>query len=139
MFLLWGQCLRKAVVKLNLVEKAVIRPMKCVFYPQIGHDHPKGYVDTGMDMLGVDPHAYISIQAIEDIATYLGYLAPAENERMCSDLASAHEEIIKLEQEIKEADEVINAIDVIESREFRARKKPGRKVSKPERDPELVA
>jgi len=126
-------------MQVRIVRKAEIRPMKCVFYPQIGHDHPKGYVDTGMDMLGVDPHAYISIQAIEDIASHLGWLTPAENKRMCEELATAHEKIIQLEDENNKLDEEAQAIDVLRGRGYQPRGRPGRKPKKQEHDPDLVA
>jgi len=114
-------------VKFRIVERADIRPNKCVVYPHIGHDHAKGYIDTGMDMLGVEPHAYISIQAVEDIAKQLGYLLPADHEIMCAELVEANGKIIELERELNEASNVLDAIDAIESVGFRARKKPGRK------------
>jgi len=114
-------------MQLRIVRSAEIRPQKCVFYPQIGNTHPKGYIDTGMDMLGVDPHAYISIQAVEDIARELKYLTPADHEALSRQLVEANEKIMALEQELNEASNVLDAIDAIESVGFRARKKPGRK------------
>lgn len=90
-------------------------------------------------MNGVDPHGYVSVQAVEDMATHIGFLSPTENERLCSELASAYEEISKLEKELDDSNTELDAIEVIRSKGWKPHKKPGRKPKKVEDYEETIA
>jgi hypothetical protein len=107
--------------------------------PTLGNTHPKGYFDSGMKLRGVDPHGYVSVQAVEDMASHLGFLSPAENEHMCSQLAEAHEQIDSLIADLEEANAELDAINIIRSKGWKPQKKTGRKPKKQEHDPELIA
>lgn len=114
---------------MRFVQDAGRVPNRCAFYPQIGPSHPEGFVES--DML-VDDHfsTYVSVTALREIALTIPQVGLCPRSELVE--AQARLEAIKAENEalkedLKQADQVINAIDVLEGAEFRARKKPGRK------------
>jgi hypothetical protein len=61
---------------MRLVKSADIRPHGCAVFPTLGTNHPKGYFDTGNELVGFDNHVYVSVEAVEQLAAQLGWVAP---------------------------------------------------------------
>jgi len=107
------------------VEKAVISPARCAVIPHIDGDHPEGFIDSGSEMLGggdgrFDQRVYVSIVACRELATMIGWEDPAELRAQVADL---EERLATAEQAVTVAHNFLDAIDVLESGEFRARRK----------------
>lgn len=118
---------------MRIVDKAIARPHMCAVYPQIPHDHPDGFIDTGNELYAIEPHIYVSRVAVRDMARLFGFPLPDDmdelQERLAvaeAELAELREQVGRLEAERDRAVDVLRAVDVIESEGFRARKKAGR-------------
>lgn len=107
-------------------EKAHIRPHQCFVFPSLGAAHPKGYIDTGNELTCIDPHSYISVEAVEQCAQFIGYPTREEHADALATVERLEQELESTKNALAEADRLVEAIDVIESRDFRARKKTGR-------------
>lgn len=111
---------------MRFAEKAHIRPHQCFVFPSLGSAHPKGFIDTGNEITAIDPHAYISVEAVEQCAQFIGYPSREEHAEALARVEALEAELESTKVALAEADRLVEAIDVIESRDFRARKKPGR-------------
>jgi hypothetical protein len=109
---------------LVVVERCEMPPGHCI--ATMADQDPKGFVDTLLTPALVDPRVYLSVSWIEECARKLGM--EYEDDRKAAALEARVEE---LELELAEADKRIEAIDVMESAGFTARKRPGRKPAKP--------
>ena len=109
---------------LVIVDRCEMPPGQCI--ATMSHDDPKGFVDTLLTPAVVDPRVYLSVSYIEEVARKLGMAY--DNESKAKGLKARVEE---LELELAEADKRLEAIDVMESAGFTARKRPGRKPAKP--------
>lgn len=83
-------------------------------------------MDTGNEIGGIDPHAYISVVAVREMARLIGFVSGEEHAQVLERAAELAERVLGLEEEIAQADAALEAIDVMESRGFTARRKPGR-------------
>lgn len=54
------------------------RPSRCAVIPFLGtsNSHGRGFIDTGQDLPGWDPHVYVSVQAVEEMAAMIGWQKP---------------------------------------------------------------
>jgi hypothetical protein len=111
----------------RFVERAEIRPSRCAVFPQIGGNHPKGFFDTGSEMPGFDNHVYVSIEAVEQMALKRGWSSPEDVKAMRTEFETLERECERLREENADLNREFEAIDVLASRGFVARKKPGRK------------
>lgn len=93
--------------------------------PQIGQFHAEGFIDTGSEIesSAKDSHVYVSVVAVRELAKLIGWVDPAELAQERDDLAARVE---ALEGELASQDAVLEAIDTLESADYRARRKPGR-------------
>lgn len=108
---------------MRLVKTADIKPHRCAVLPQIGEQHPDGYIDTGSELPSFDNHVYISVVAVREMARMVGL----PDERVAIDLASAQEQIELLEAEVERLNKVIDSTAVLKnSRLYVAERKPGR-------------
>lgn len=110
---------------MRFVERADIRPSRCAVFPQIAGNHPQGFFDCG-ELPGFDNRVYVSIVAVEEMARKRGWCSPDEQAELAAERNALEERLQQLEAELMEADKFQHAVDVLESRDFRARKKPGR-------------
>lgn len=101
--------------------------MRCAAIPYIGQAYGERiWFDTGSEMQGPDDHVYLSGTAVAECAKMIGWVPPGEIRQARAELAGVQ---AALEQERRNALELqrrLDAIDVIESEGFRARKKAGR-------------
>lgn len=107
-----------------LVESATLRPALCMFTKSA-----KGpFIDLGRDFdFDHDGRIYIRVEYARELGRFVGLTDPEDVEALRVELDSALAEVAHLEEELAQADGVIDAIDVIESRDFRSRKRPGRR------------
>lgn len=101
--------------------------MRCAAIPYIGQSYGERiWFDTGSEMQGPDDHVYLSGTAVTLCAKMIGWVPPGEIRQVRAELTGVK---ATLEQERRNALELqrrLDAIDVIESEGFRARKKAGR-------------
>lgn len=105
---------------LVVVERCEMPPGHCI--ATMADTDPKGFVDTLLTPALVDPRVYLSVSWIEECARKLGMEYASESES-----AALEARVEQLEAELADADKRLEAIDVMESAGFTARKKPGRK------------
>lgn len=111
---------------MRFVERAPVRPHHCAVIPHLGANHKDGYIDSGNEMSCIDPHIYVSVVAVREMARLIGDPSREEFEAATARVAQLEEELAAAKDALDSAERFIEAIDAIESRDFRARKKPGR-------------
>ena len=119
---------------MRFVERADIRPMRCAVCPSIGQSHLEGFIDTGAEMLpaAVEQRVYVSVAAVRELNRVLGWPTPTAHEALQAERDELAKRLEDAETDLKETQQFMDAIDVIESRDFRARRKPGRPKKQPE-------
>lgn len=122
---------------MRIVERAVVKPARCAVLPFIGGDRGP-FIDTGSELPGLgdqwDQHVYVSEIAVRQMAVMFGWSSPDEVAVKDARIAELEARVAGLEEELEKADVVLGAIDTLESRDFRARKKPGRKPSQQQKE-----
>jgi hypothetical protein len=98
-------------------------PHRCAF--TLRDSDPEGFY-LGETLSGWDPKAAISASYARSLARELGYVHPDKHQEYIEGLASAAAEIERLQAEVADLRAKFDAIDVIESEGFRARRKAGR-------------
>lgn len=112
---------------MRIVERPAIRPMRCAVLPYVGATHPGSFIDSGSELIGgFDNRVYISDVAVGEMARMYGYVSRGEHRSALARVAELEAELEAARAEIVELERFQQAIDVIESRDFRSRKKPGR-------------
>ena len=117
-------------------------PNHCAVYPQLDHNHPKGYFVLGRferpSPFGGEPYIedhYLSVEAAQaicrDYADTLNVVSKDAHTLALAELEVLRAKNDELETECNRLDAALSAIDVIESVDFRARKKAGRKPTTP--------
>lgn len=112
---------------MQIVSEALARPHHCAVLPFVGGFQEDGYFDAGLELGGVDPHVYVSVKAVREMARLLGYKTAGEHQEVLDALAEADRRVEVLEAELAEADKTAAAIDRLQRVGYRAQKKPGRK------------
>lgn len=106
-----------------LVESADLRPGLCMFLKSATGP----FIDLLRDFdFDHDGRMYVSVQYAKELGRAAGLIDAEAAEAVRVELEGARARILELEDELLATDAVIDAIDVIESRDFRARRKPGR-------------
>ena len=118
------------------VPKAAEWPGECVLFPHLGGAHRDGYVHTNTtrNILGRLVHEYVSVVGLKEACAAMGWPSVEEHSAALDRIVVLERELEETKAALAESDRLIEAIDVIESRDFRARKKPGR----PRKDSEVV-
>jgi hypothetical protein len=113
----------------RFVESAPIFPSRCAVLPQIGGNHPRGYIDTQGEFVssGKDQHVYVSVVAVEEMARKLGWHSPETVDELERTLEGYKHRVAQLEAEVEDLNKDFDAIEQLQSRGYTARKKPGRK------------
>jgi hypothetical protein len=112
------------------VERATSAPNRCAALPQLGQDHPKGYLDLG-ELSGFDQRAYVSIEALHMAARKfpkVGLIPSEDYAALDSENQSLQADIEDLKQKLEEAERENEAIDVLARKggQFVKRKSVGR-------------
>jgi hypothetical protein len=113
---------------IHWVREPLAPPNVCAVIPGRGaSSEPRGFYDTRNDLAGMDPHIYISYAGIEVLAKEIGWVPKDVLQEAHDELDRLREEIRRLEDENQQLGTVFDAIDTLESADFRARRKAGRK------------
>lgn len=109
---------------MRLVQNAVRLPHRCAVIPFIGQNHPDGFIDTGTEMDGL--RVYVSIVAVRDMAKLIRYVPSSAVVAEQDKVARLEAELEQVRAELRSAERELEAVDVLESKGFTARKKTGR-------------
>jgi len=124
------------------VESATIRPHRCAVIPFVGSNDPEGYIDTGSEMDGFDNHVYVSTKAVREMARLIGLPTKAEYNALVTEANDTARTLEATLSQLQEARRELDAIDVIESgdyREFKRKKRTGRPPGRPRKEDEVMA
>lgn len=94
----------------------------CAVLPFVGKDD-EGFFDTGNELVD---HVYVSVTAVKEMARQLGWLDPGDVEDLRNEIEERDLRVQRLEDELNDTETVFQAIDVLESQGYTARKKAGR-------------
>src|SRR5688572_7161375 len=106
-----------------------MRPHYCAVFPQLGMTHPKGYVDTGVDLNGPGgDRVYLSVEALEQLAQGMGWAPPAQVAVLNGERDRLKATVKGLEDRVAAAEEFRQAAEYTLG-QFGAKvtRKPGRK------------
>ena len=112
---------------MRLADEAEFFPSACAVTGR--GDGP--FVDFQAHAPWVDPHVYIRQDIVREAAVLLGMVEGSELEAARAEIARLEDKVSELDNEVRELGRFVDAVDVLESREFRARKKPGRPRKEP--------
>jgi hypothetical protein len=105
---------------LHWVSSPARVPHRCAFLPTIAGFHPKGFVQ-GTELDGLT--AYISIEAVEQIAAGMGWAPQVIHGR---EVARLRERVADLERQVQDRDAALAAVEVLKNTAFEAARRPGR-------------
>jgi len=123
------------------VESATIRPHRCAVIPFVGHDE-SGFIDSGSEMDGFDNHVYVSVTAVREMARLIGLPTKAEYNALVAEANETARQLEHVTVQLSEARRELDAIDVIESgdyREFKRKRRTGRPPGRPRKEEEVAA
>jgi hypothetical protein len=104
--------------KLTIVERPTMAPGFCM--ASMAAEDSQGFIDTLLSPPLVDPRVYISVSWVEETARKLGMVHPDDD----SDLRA---EVELLREQLRERDEQLHAVEILESAGFAAKKKAATK------------
>lgn len=107
------------------VQAAAMEPHRCAVVPFIGHTHERGFIDTGSTL--EHSRVYVSVVGAEQMAAMLDWQPPQVVAQLQELAAVQARRIEQLEAANGELQARFDAIDVLGSAGFTARRKPGRK------------
>ena len=113
-------------MRMRLIEEVVTRPNHCVVMPHMGAHHERGYVDTGAICYGVDPHIVISVIAAEEIGAVIGMVPREDHTQLQAEAEQLRLQVAELQEKLDGEEAFRRAVDVIESADYRARRRQGR-------------
>lgn len=112
---------------MRLVPHAAIRPHRCAVIPFIGNSNTKrGFFDTGVDLPGWDPHVYVSVEAVEQMASQVGWQPNQIAAGYARQVKDRDQQIGTLEARIAELEQQVSAVQVLKAAGYTAARKPGR-------------
>lgn len=97
----------------------------CAVIPHRETD-PKGFIDTDRNLLGVDPHIFVSAAAVVEMARLIDFPSPEEHSRVLAELEGARVRVRQLEDEVQELNRLHDGYDAFCKAGFVPRKAPGR-------------
>lgn len=112
---------------MRLCGGPTVRPARCAALPHV-NAHTPGDVRwlACTEMPGFDNFVYLSDVAVRQAMSLLGYKTPVEVEGIEQELAQLRAECEEMRERLMVAESFVQAVDTIESADFRARRKPGR-------------
>lgn len=113
---------------MNRVQVLAFAPHRCAV--TLRADDPDGFVDTGTVLHGWDPQVYVSYQGFKHLCKAFDSPTREEATVLREEVTVLRAEVDRLTAELGEERRVTDAIDVLESKDFRARRKPGRPKTK---------
>jgi hypothetical protein len=111
----------------RFVDRPHLAPHVCAVTLRGGTDASvKQWVETDVNLTGIDPHVYLSDVALREGARLIGWASPEDYQVAVERVGELEREVNDLSLQLAEADRHLTAIDTLESAGFRARKKTGR-------------
>jgi hypothetical protein len=111
----------------RLVTHAAIRPHRCAVIPFIGNSNAKeGFVDTGMDLPGWDPHVYVSVEAVKEMARLIGWQPSTVLQGHKQKVETLQRKLEGLEAENEALSEQLAAVHTLKQNGYTASKRVGR-------------
>ena len=111
-----------------IIDRPALLQGMCI--ASLSDEEPQGFIDTGNTSGGLEPRVVVSVTWVMTTAKKLGLIEP--------DGEADKDQVFRENQRLREENEQLNreleAIDVIESRGFTARKKAGRPRKKTEEE-----
>lgn len=92
------------------VRQAALRPQKCAVFP---HVNDGAFIDTGNDIVGWDPHVYVSQTAAEQLGAFVGMVPGSDLQISETKLNLANERIEELEREVAVLEEFKQAVRLV--------------------------
>jgi len=112
---------------MRLVDRPYARPMRCAAIPYIGQaSGERIWFDTGSEMQGPDDHVYLSGTAVRECAQMIGWVSPGDHRALQAAMDDALRELAETKAQLAELQRHFDAIDMLASKGFVERKKPGR-------------
>ena len=111
------------MIHADFVARPLFEPHHCSF--TLRSEDPEGFFQ-GRNLTGPADVAYISASRVRTYAEALGYSAPDTHAAVVAELEQERARTADLEQRAEKLQAQLDAIDVLASAGFQARKKPGR-------------
>lgn len=108
------------------VPAAVNRPNRCAAVPFIASHDADGFIDTGSQLPGWDPHVYVSVKAVREMARIIGMEPGGQAAAYDQALAAKDTELAGVREQLAEAERKLEAVQVLKSAGYSAGRKPGR-------------
>lgn len=109
------------------VAHAALRPHVCAAIPFIGNSNAKkGFIDTGCDLPGWDPHVYISVEAVEEMARMIGWQPNHVQQGHKNAVAELERRLEESRAENARLVEQLDAVKVLKNGGFAQANPPGR-------------
>jgi hypothetical protein len=103
------------------VQHASHRPARCAVLPFVGNSNTqRGFIDTGQELPGWDPHIYVSVEAVEEMGRMVGLVRPAELGTVRRERDEATARVAELELELARARGELDAVGVLRRAGFSA-------------------
>lgn len=96
-------------------------PGKCVV--NLTNQDPEGFIDTQNRIRTIDPDVYISIQAVREMAKMIGMVTREQVQESMERAASLTADNERLEEELKDRDRELEAVELLKRVERRQAKK----------------
>lgn len=112
----------------RFVQQPVTRPHHCAFIPFLGGSNSKGFFDSGTDYWG--ERIYASVEAVEDMAGQLGWVAPGAVADLEDRVVRAEAEAEQLRARVAELEEFQAAFAVVKAAGGDLKRRPGRPKTK---------
>jgi hypothetical protein len=95
--------------------------------PFVGNSNAKkGFIDTGTDLSGWDPHVYVSVEAVEEMARMIGW-QPAHVQQGTKERAAVVQaDLESARAEVEALTEQLAAVRVLKNSGFAQANPPGR-------------
>lgn len=97
--------------------------------PSIGYTHPTARWVDACEMHGFDNRVYVSDIGCRELMRVFGYATPEQHAETVRERDLLKADLETSRRELEEMRERFDAIDVLASADFVARKKPGRKAA----------
>jgi len=91
---------------------------------------PLGFVTTGCVLGGWDPEVIVSVTGVRELMRACEFPSPEAHQELKEERDVLSARVEQLEAECEEYARAFDAIDALESKGLRARRKPGRKPAK---------
>lgn len=99
---------------MRLIEHPERPPGTCCVIPGRAQD-PEGFIDTGNDMPIVEPHIYVSVAAVREMAREVGLPTAEEHADACAQRDELDARVAELERECNQLQTALDATEIVQS------------------------